>query len=66
MHRRRHQGVNQIRELPHITADAPRNLTNAPKHTCPHCAAAQITRASHSGHLHTPAPEPGVLHVDLK
>lgn len=30
------------------------------------CAAARIKRASHSGTLSAPAPEPGVVHADLK
>ena len=33
---------------------------------CVHCASAQMRRTAHSGHLHTPPPEPGDLHVDLK
>ena len=58
MHRRTHSGVNTIRAFAHTTVDAPRNLTSAPKHTCVHCAAAHIRKASHSGHLDTPAAEP--------
>ena len=66
MHRRTHKGVDAIRAYPDTTHDAPRNLTAAPKTACIHCAAAQIRKAPHSGHLHTPAAEPGVLHSDLK
>ena len=66
MHRRTHKGVDAIRAYPDTTHDAPRNLTAAPKTACIHCAAAQIRKASHSGHLRTPAAEPGVLHTDLK
>ena len=66
MHRRTHKGVDAIRAYPNTTQDAPRNLTAAPKTACLHCAAAQIRKAPHSGHLHTPAAEPGVLHSDLK
>ena len=34
--------------------------------SCDACAAARIKKASHSGALSSPAPQPGVLHVDIK
>ena len=66
MHRRSHGGVDKIRATTHTTVDAPKNLSSAPAVRCDSCAQARIKRASHSGTLSAPAPEPGVLHVDLK
>jgi hypothetical protein len=66
IHRRNHHGIDKIRALHHCSSDAPRNLTSAPKHDCVWCAAARITKASHSGSLHTPSAEPGILHIDVK
>ena len=66
LHRRCHLGVNKIRALPHVSADAPKILGSAIPSTCIHCAAAQIRRAGHSSTMDTPDPEPGILHVDLK
>ena len=66
MHRRLHLGVDNMRNLPHTTSDAPKNLSRAHRETCVHCAAAQIKKTSHSGNLRTPVAEPGTLHIDLK
>lgn len=67
MHRRSHAGVAKTRALPHTTADAPKILASAPASTtCVSCAQAHITKASHSGTLSAPAPEPGILHFDMK
>ena len=38
MHRRNHAGINRIREMPHATADAPKNLTSAAGVVCAHSA----------------------------
>ena len=56
----------KIRALPHTTSDAPKVLASAPAVSCDSCAQARIKRESHSGTLTAPAPEPGVLHLDLK
>jgi hypothetical protein len=66
IHRRSHAGVAKIRALPHTTSDAPKILASAPAVSCDSCAQARIKRESHSGTLSAPAPEPGVLHLDLK
>ena len=66
MERRLHQGAAKIRALHHVTKGAPRNLTSAPVVPCEHCAAGKIKRSSHSSSLDDPAPQPGVLHMDLK
>ena len=70
LHRRAHIGVDKIRHAAHTTADAPKNLASASATTrtssCTSCAAARIRRAAHPGTLSAPAPEPGVLHYDLK
>ena len=66
MHRRGHGSIAKIRASVHTSADAPTNLSSAPPTSCVHCASAQMRRTAHSGHLHTPPPEPGDLHVDLK
>ena len=67
LHRRSHRGIDKIRALPHTTTDAPKVLASA-NAVCPcdSCAQANIKRKSHSGSLSAPAPEPGVLHFDLK
>ena len=67
VHRRCLLGVGKIRAAPYTTADAPRVLASAsavPPSAA--VAAARIRRAPHSTTLSAPAPEPGVLHVDLK
>ena len=66
LHRRSHMGHAKIKALPHACADAPKLLSSAQPCTCPHCAQANIKKASHSGSLDTPADRPGKLHVDLK
>merc|ERR1711965_217732 len=66
MHRRTHLGVDKIRSLPHVSSDAPRIRLPESRTPCVHCAAAQIKKSSHSGHMNTPSPSPGVLHTDLK
>ena len=68
LHRRSHMGHAKIKALPNACADAPKLLSSAHagEHTCPHCAQANIKKASHSGSLDTPADRPGKLHVDLK
>jgi hypothetical protein len=66
LHRRGHMGVDKLRALAHMTRDVPKNLSHAPACSCEACASARIKRTSHSGTLAAPAPEPGVLHVDLK
>ena len=57
LHRRSHLGHAKIRALPNSSKDAPKNLgaIQANDHTCPHCAQANIKKASHSGTLDTPA-----------
>ena len=67
LHRRCLLGVDKLRATPHTTADAPRVLASAsavPPSAA--VAAARIKRAPHSSTLSAPAPEPGVLHLDLK
>ena len=68
MHRRLHLGTGKMRALYDTCSDAPKSLTSAPANvSCVHCAAAGITKASHSGHLDAPTAVPGTrLHVDLK
>ena len=68
MHRRLHVGTAKLRALYHTTADAPNILTSAPAQvSCTHCAAAGISKTSHSGHLDAPTPLPGTrIHVDVK
>ena len=66
MHRRFHWGVDKIRAAADVLADAPSVLRSAPKIACVDCAVTKIKKVSHTGALHTPAPEPGVLHCDLK
>ena len=70
LHRRSHLGVDKIRHAAHTTADAPKILASASAtartSSCSSCAAARIRRAAHTGTLSAPAPEPGVLHYDLK
>ena len=70
MHRRSHLGVDKLRATAHTTTDAPKVLASASASSrttaCASCAAARIRRAAHSGTLSAPAPEPGVLHIDLK
>lgn len=59
MHRRCHAGIDKIRAMPHTT-DAPKNLASAPAvPPCVECAASTIKKATHSGTLAAPAPEPG-------
>ncbi len=60
------QGVARARAATHNTKDAPANLASSPAVSCVHCASANIRKASHSGHLHTPPPALGCLHFDLK
>jgi ribosomal protein L18E len=53
--------------LSFTTSDAPKVLASAPAvPDCVSCALARIKKASHSGSLSAPAPEPGVLHFDIK
>ena len=68
LHRRGLIGVDKFRATPHTTADAPRVLASASAVPPPSAAvvSARIRRAPHSSTLSAPAPEPGVLHVDLK
>ena len=67
MHRRSHAGIGKIRQSHFATSDAPKNLSSASAVApCDACATARIKKASHSGTLDAPAPQPGVLHVDLK
>ena len=70
LHRRSHLGVDKIRHAAHTTVDAPKILASASAtartSSCSSCAAARIRRAAHPGTLSAPAPEPGVLHYDLK
>ena len=67
IHRRSHLGVDKTRALAHTTSDAPKVLASAcAVPNCLSCALARIKRASHSGSLSAPDPEPGVLHYDLK
>ena len=67
LHRRAHLGLDKVRPLPQVTADAPSNLSSAtPPPPCVGCAQAKIKRVSHSGTLSTPDQEPGVLMYDLK
>ena len=67
VHRRSHSGVGKTRALAHCTSDGTKNLARAqPACSCVFCAAARITRASHSGTLDPPSPSPGVLHTDIK
>jgi hypothetical protein len=62
--------VDKIRHAAHTTVDAPKILASASAtartSSCASCAAARIRRAAHPGTLSAPAPEPGVLHYDLK
>lgn len=67
MQRRSMLGVDKLRATAHTTTDAPRNLASAsavPPN--PAIASARIRRAPHSTTLSAPAPEPGVLHIDIK
>ena len=66
MHRRLHIGTRKLRSLVNVCRGVPSNLSSAVDTTCVHCALSRSTKASHSNHFDTPAPEPGVLHVDLK
>jgi hypothetical protein len=66
MHRRCHASLRYIQAIANTTADGPRNVASAPAINCASCAEARITQAAHRGTLSTPAPEAGVLHVDLK
>ena len=73
MHRRLHRPVNVVRAAAHLSADAPPNLARAENFSCSHCAAANITKASHGDSKTTtipstlpPATAPGTLHIDLK
>ena len=68
MHRRLYLGTAKLRALRETCSDATKNLTSVPANvTCVHCTAANITKASHSGHLNAPAATPGArLHVDIK
>ena len=61
-------GVDKLRATPHTTADAPRVLASASAVPPPSAAvvSARIRRAPHSSTLSAPAPEPGVIHIDLK
>jgi hypothetical protein len=67
LYRRCLLGVDKIRAAPNTTSDAPRILASAsavPPNAA--VAAARIRRMPHSTTLTAPAPEPGVLHIDLK
>jgi hypothetical protein len=66
MHRRCHASLRYIQAIANTTADGPRNVASASAINCASCAEARITQAAHRGTLSTPAPEAGVLHVDLK
>ena len=67
MHRRSHLGVDRLRALAHTTSDAPKVLASAPAAPpCVSCQLANIKRSKHASTLSAPAPEPGVLHYDLK
>ena len=66
MHRRNHAGIRYIQAIANTTEDGPRNLASATAISCASCAEARIKQAAHRGTLSTPAPEAGVLHVDLK
>jgi len=66
MHNRTHLGDVKIRALAQNTSDAPKNVSIARKVTCVHCAASQIKRTPHSGHLQPPENTPGKLHGDMK
>ena len=62
--------MDKIRHAAQTTVDAPKILASASAtartSSCSSCAAARIRRAAHPGTLSAPAPEPGVLHYDLK
>ena len=67
MQRRSHMGTAKLRAMAHTTSDVPKVVASAP--SLPARTAdvlARITKTSHSGTLSAPAPEPGVLHCDLK
>ena len=66
MHRRNHAGIRYVQAIANTTEDGPRNLASATAISCASCAEARIKQAAHPGTLSTPAPEAGVLHVDLK
>ena len=67
LHRRCHMGIDKIRAAANTTADGTKNLASATTLcACASCAEARMKKAPHSGTLTAPAPEPGVLHVDLK
>jgi hypothetical protein len=58
--------VLKLRALPHMTADAPKNLASANITPCASCTASRIKKPSHSGHLVDPGTEPGLLQSDIK
>ena len=67
LHRRCHMGIDKIRAAANTTADGTKNLASATTLcACASCAEARMKKAPHSGTLTAPAPEPGILHVDLK
>ena len=67
LHRRCHMGIDKIRAAANTTADGTKNLASATTLcACASCAEARMKKTPHSGTLTAPAPEPGVLHVDLK
>ena len=65
MHLRLHAGIQRLRRLPLITADAPPSLSRAAHVRCEHCAIANSTCLAHSGSRYTPSYPGRLIHADI-
>ena len=65
LHRRLHLGAALIRKLGERTLDAPSHVSNCSGVDCEHCAAANATRAPHSGSAYAPTHAGRLVHADI-
>ena len=65
IHRRLHAGVERIRRLPSVTADAPEVLARARSTPCADCIEANATRHSHTQQQYQRSHPGAVVHADI-
>ena len=65
MHNRLHAGVDRLRNLPAITADAPPNLAQCGAVRCEHCAIANSSRHGHTSSKYSPSYPGRLIHADV-
>ena len=64
-HHRLHAGVDRLRRLPRLTADAPDCLLHARNVSCADCTQANATRLPHTSSLYEPSYPGRLIHSDI-